>query len=225
MHQLDDQSTDKERASRRLQEWVEALVETQKLREGIVKASHPKAGTLPDESVMRAQLTERALGIGLAVSGEGKRLLVGGHRRLDRMKLAELYLAGDGGGGVPSVLMRRHAAAAHGYETALLGSVSDTPGPGGLNLLTPRPLETRLLTFELMGVPLAICNAVGLLARRFGWRDLKEYDIAGREQDRALAVWKAAMTSHLNDVARERPRTGLVTARLFDPVPVLGTGS
>jgi hypothetical protein len=89
--------------------------------------------------------------------------------------------------------MRRHAAAAHGLETGLLLSAAEVPGPGGVNILAPRALEPDRMAFELMGVPLAVFSAAGMLARRFGWQIWPAYRKAQVEQERTLEVWRSAL--------------------------------
>ncbi len=158
-HQLDDQADDLERASRRLNKWGYAIEQGTYLRSGIVRAGHPGARTMPDLSEQLALVEARANGLGLAITKtrKGQGFVRAG--RPGTMELAETYLSGDGGAGVPAFLFRRHSAFAHGLETGLLGQASKNAGPGGVNVLTAQPAPVPEAAFGLMGVPLALGNA------------------------------------------------------------------
>jgi hypothetical protein len=218
-HQLDDLASDLARAARRLNEWMYAIDEAAKLRKGVQQAGHPGSEGLPDLEEDRTRARARAVEIGLSVTPEGNR--VGTEGRASTMNLAERYLAGEhqgGGKGMPSWLLRRHAAMDHGIETALLAATEAEVGPAGVTLLVPKALAVPDLAFELMAVPLAIINSHRALRHRFEWPEGKAATVALADQNRLLEIWEAAMTEHLDAVAPLRGRTGLFVDRPFTQV-------
>ena len=65
--------------------------------------------------------------------------------------------------------MRRKAAMDHGIESGLLDAVRDASGPGGVNVMAPRPMPGPELAFNLMAVPIVAGTAYKLLRYRYSW--------------------------------------------------------
>ena len=55
-------------------------------------------------------------------------------------------------------------------------------------------MEVGKLTFDLMLVPLCVCNTVEALAERFGWADDKSYEVYLTARQNMLDTWSAAVS-------------------------------
>ena len=213
MHFLDPTVDERERAARRMNEWLYAIKETRRRRVGIVNAGHPGAELMPDEAPMRERIFARAETLGLLVNRTQDGGYVGALRRVSTMKLAEQYLSAPGGGGVSSAALRLHAGMTHGVETALL-STSEHGERGGRRLATPKSMEPSVLAFHLMGVLVATVNAIRSLAVRYHW-DLegRAADVLATHQAGAMDTWQRAIREYLDVVAPDRERSGVFAER------------
>lgn len=118
---LDPEVDDRERAGRRLNEWLLAASESERQRAAIVKAKHPRASEIPDASQHLLKVDKRAAELGFSVIGtRDRRHIAEVERRLGPMQLGERYLADDDAAQVTSTLFRTKNAVIHGLETGLL---------------------------------------------------------------------------------------------------------
>ncbi len=182
IYHLQHDVDDTERAVRRLLEWLYAVQETERLVQGTPLDIEP--------SGQRAQVQARAGALGLDVGKEQ----VAGRKRVSTMKLAEMYLAGERGRGVPNLLVRRSAAAAHGLETGLLSAVTERVGLAGVNVMDPAPAPVKLLVLDLLTLPLAALAGMREIILRYGWDEqTRELQILGRQSDVCLDLWRASI--------------------------------
>lgn len=210
---LDVEISGAERARRRLLEWAYAVQESRRYRDGTIEHGHPGAAESPDPAEAEARVRDRAQQLGLEATTGRHGLKLDGVERLSTLQLGELYLAGNGGGGVPSATQRVMAGMGHGLETGLLRGSSTDDVRGGLREPRLAPMPAELLAFELQGVPLVLSNLVQQLALRFDWPGTRRGAECLRACNRAIDVWLRGVTAHLDDVAPHRERTGLVSRR------------
>lgn len=210
-HLLDPDATSIERVGRRLDEWLYAVTESGYRRIGIVKAGHPGSEDVQDETVMVERIRIRAASLGLdVVKGQRDDYRVTPTGRASTMSLAESQL-GAGGAGVPTFLIRNHAAVAHGVETGLLAcAVDGIDLETGINVPEPMIAEPPDLAYGLMCVPLAMVNAIRALSLRLEWEqsDTRWRDYT-RDHARLIETWERAVELSLDAVAPDRPRTGI----------------
>ena len=213
-HHLDLAAPPQERAVRRLDEWLYALSESGYRRMGVVKAGHPGADQVPDESAMLDRIKERAHALGIELKRARGSYRASERGRASTMQLAEQHLNAGGGDGVPAFMTRNLAAVTHGVETGLLASADERVVAEAATSFSPKILDPPTLAYALLPVPLVLVNAVGELARTFDWeqqsRQWASYD---RATQKMLDAWQRAVALYLDDIAPERKRTGILGPR------------
>lgn len=205
LHYLDPEADELERATRRLNEWLYALEETGRRRQGIVEAAHPGADHMPDELPMRERIFAKAADLGLKVTRSRGNYYVGSQPRRSTMWLAERYLSAMGGEGVASAAMRLLAGMDHGVETALLSSAAYAAEPTGFKIHRLGAMATPFIAFCLMAVPVASINAIRALGSRNGWSAHDKLTCSLLiEQEAALVIWTRSIREYLDVVAPAR---------------------
>lgn len=202
-----------ERAARRMNEWLFAIEEREWQRKGIVAASHPGADQIEDSSRQLRLVEERvaALGLGLEKSRNGRRHISGYEERPGPMVLSERYLSDADAHGVTTAIFKTKHAFMHGLETGLLSASVEVPSSFEVQLMRPQQMPVGDLAFSLLQVAFSAFNATRAMAVRFerggdgdvAWGRL----IKNRES--LLETWAAPISSGLDEMAPDRPRTGL----------------
>jgi len=208
---LDNEATPTERAERRLDDLLYAVTEAERQRNGFARRSGGDADSLDDASDMLQTVEARAATLGFKVT----RTKTGGRRvsesgRPSTMSLAERYLGGEYPG-VLEFLVRSHGASVHGVETALLDAAIDQFDPStGINMPQPALMPAPLLSFALMGIPLATIGTLDALAARFEWpRDTKPGRGFDRDRSRLFQTWAAAANAAEVDTAQTAAARGV----------------
>lgn len=206
---LDADADRPERARRRLNEWLHAIIESNHRRQGLVNTGVLEtvqldpAGLGKDKSVLLAEVSSRAEGVGEAILTTGKWAksprVAGTEGRPSPMRLAERYTAG-GAAGIPSFTMRGHSAMTHGTEIGTLACFSDDapadPALGDVIVPQPRPMDVPETAFCLLGVLLTTINALDEVRIRFGWPpDAKVDRRYDRAKAKAVETWSAAVNA------------------------------
>lgn len=212
LHMLDDRASDLERATRRLNEWLYAVSEAKRLRADLIAYGHPGAEGSDDHSGVEARIRERAEGLGLTLSS-GAEVRILGTKRASTMELAERYLAGDGGDGLPKTHSRWYASVDHGVETGLLRACEVVQTSSGVGIARAVAMPPAQLAYELQSVPMAMVNGMQLLGRQWCWSDEDAAAGVVKAANRMWDVWHAAIGSFLDDFAPGRERTGLMSMR------------
>lgn len=208
---LDPEVAGLERAGRRLNDWLYAVTESERQRVAIVKAGHPRSEEIKDATEQLAKVDDRAAELGLTVSGkDDRRHIVGVERRPTPMVLGERYLSDPAAFGVTSTVFRTKNAVTHGLETGLLAAAVEVSTSYEVQSMKPQQMEVGLLAFSVMSVPLAVFNATRAMAVRFGrGGGDPRWEKVVRVRDELTEVWGAAISAHLDEIAPDRPRTGL----------------
>lgn len=206
------------RAERRLDDWLDALEESRRRREGIVKSGHSHADEIVDEveALERVEARASALGLTFTPARRGRAATVTAGRPTT-MALAEKLLS-HSAAGMSSYLLRSHAAVAHGTEFGLLhATVENYDLSTGVNVFRPQALPAGERAFGLMGVALSVRNAFRAVARRYDWsHETREWRNFAKADEQLLTVWEAAVTDYLDETAPDRPRTGIFARVTLD---------
>ena len=157
------------------------------------------------------KISRRSRELGLSVTGrDDRRHVAGRERRPGTMVLSERYLSDPEAMGVTTAIFRSTSAVMHGTETGLLAAAVETPTSYEVQSMKPQQMRVGSLAFATMSVPLAVFNATHAMAVRFdrgggeaNWEKLI------RVRDHLIGVWSDAISAYIDEVAPDRPRTGL----------------
>ena len=167
---------------------------------------------MQDSSDQLGFIDARAAALGLTLDGKGaKRHVVEVERRPGPMELGERYLSDAEAFGVTTAAFRTKNAFTHGLEIGLLAATVAVPSSYDAQLMQPQQMAVGELAFATMSVPLAVFNATRAMARRFD--RIRDGDPAWtrvlRVRDNLVEAWAAPISADLDEIAPNRPRTGL----------------
>ena len=108
-------------------------------------------------------------------------------------------------------MYRTNTAFMHGLEIGLLAATVAVPSSYAPQLMQPKQMAVGELAFTTMSVPLSVFNAKRAMGRRF--ERIREGDAAWvkvlKLRDELVETWSAPISADLDEIAPDRPRTGL----------------